>query len=193
MIRVGVTGGIGSGKTYVCNRLKDKGIPVYNCDDEAKRLMQEDPNIRKQLSSLIGNSTYIGGRLNKQAVAAFLFANSYNGKAINSIVHPVVKQDFAKWAEKQNAPLVAQECALLYEACFQDTVDVVIVVNAPVEVRMERAMRRDKATRQQIEARMRQQLDDEEKARRADHIIVNDGKADIDQQIDNILKLITTA
>lgn len=205
MIKVGVTGGIGSGKTFVCNRLKDRGIPVYNCDDEAKRLMQEDPVIREQLCSLIGTKAYINGRLNKPAIAEFLFANPDNGKAINSIVHPVVKRDFTEWAERKNencmsgdtntatsTPIVVQECALLYEAGFQDTVDAVITIHAPIEVRIERAMKRDNATRRQIEARMLQQFDDEEKIRRADYCIDNDGKADIDQQIDNIiLKLIT--
>ena len=191
MIKVGVTGGIGSGKTFVCNKMKDRGIPVYNCDDEAKRLMQENPTIREQLCSLIGNEAYTNGSLNKSVIAEFLFANPDNGKQINGIVHSAVKQDFVEWASKQTTPIVMQECALLFEAGFQDTVDAVIAIHAPAEVRMERAMRRDHATRQQIEARMRQQLDEEEKVMRADYCIVNDGKADIDKQIDNILKLIT--
>lgn len=190
MIKIGVTGGIGSGKTFVCNRLKEKGIPVYNCDDEAKRLMQESADIRERLCMLVGSEAYVDGILNKSAIAEFLFASPDNGKKINGIVHPVVRQDFTGWANKQNAPLVAQECALLYEAGFQDTVDVVIAVDAPVEIRLERAMKRDHATRQQIEGRMRQQLDAEEKNDRANYIVVNDGKRDIDQQIDNILKLI---
>lgn len=194
MIKIGVTGGIGSGKTFVCNRLKDRGIPVYNCDDEAKRLMQENPSIRERLTSLVGNEAYINGNLNKPAIAKFLFANPNNGKKINDIVHPIVKKDFKQWAENQekrlNIPIVAQECALLFEAGFQDTVDVAIAINAPIEIRMERAMKRDNATRQQIEARMLQQLSDEEKIRRADYHIVNDGTTDIDIQIDNIIKLI---
>lgn len=190
MIKIGVTGGIGSGKTFVCNRLKEKGIPVYNCDDEAKRLMQESADIRERLCMLVGSEAYVDGILNKSAIAEFLFASPDNGKKINGIVHPVVRQDFTDWVDKQNAPLVAQECALLYEAGFQDTVDVVIAVDAPVEIRLERAMKRDHATRQQIEGRMRQQLDAEEKNDRANYIVVNDGKRDIDQQIDNILKLI---
>lgn len=191
MIKVGVTGGIGCGKTFVCARLKSRGIPVYNCDDEAKRLMGEDPSIRERLCSLIGNEAYIGCSLNKPAIAGFLFASPDNGQKINAIVHPAVRQDFMVWAERQEKPLVVQECALLFEAGFQDTVDVVVAIQAPVELRMERAMRRDNATRRQIEARMLQQLDDEEKIRRADYCIVNDGAADIDQQIDNVLKLIT--
>ena len=190
MIKIGVTGGIGCGKTFVCNLLRDRGIPVYSCDDEAKRLMQESPSIRAQLSSLIGKDAYIDGSLNKTIIAQFLFASPGNGKKINSIVHPAVKQDFKEWAERQQEAIVAQECALLFEAGFQDSVDTVIAIQAPVEVRIERAMKRDNATRQQIEARMQQQLDDEEKIRRADYSIVNDGKADIKKQIDNILKLI---
>ena len=191
MIKVGVTGGIGSGKTFVCNRMKERGIPVYNCDDEAKQLMQHDPHIKECLCSLVGKEAYIDGTLNKPVIAKFLFANPDNGKKINAIVHPAVKQGFIDWAEKQSNPLVVQECALLFEAGFQDTVDVVIAIHAPAEVRMERAMRRDNATRQQIEARMNQQLDEEEKLHRADYCIMNDGKTDIEQQIDKILKLIT--
>lgn len=190
MIKLGVTGGIGSGKTFVCNKLRDRGIPVYNCDDGAKVLMQENQTIRERLCSLIGNDAYVDGKLNKTAIADFLFASTDNGKKINEIVHPAVKQDFIHWAEKQHAPLVVQECALLFEAGFQDTVDAVIVIHAPLELRMERAMKRDNATRQQIESRMRQQLDEEEKVRRADYCIVNDGKTDINNQIENILKLI---
>ena len=191
MIKVGITGGIGSGKTFVCNKLKDRGIPVYNCDDEAKRLIQEKPSIKERLCALIGNDAYIDGTLNKPAIAKFLFTNSDNARKINSIVHPAVKQDFIEWAERQSQPLVIQECALLFEAGFQDSVDAVIAVYAPAEVRIERAMKRDKATRQQIEARMSQQLDDEEKRCRASYVIVNDGKTDIDKQIDYYLNNIT--
>ena len=116
MTRIGITGGIGSGKSYVCHLLQQRGIPVYHCDDEAKRLMQDSPVIRRQLTQLIGEQAYINNMLNKPAIAAFLFANAGHAARINAIVHPVVRQDFLRWAERQQTDIVAQESAILFEA-----------------------------------------------------------------------------
>ena len=187
MKRIGITGGIGSGKTYVCQLLRQRGIPVYHCDDEAKRLMLESPVIRQQLSQLIGNDTYIHHELNKPLIAAFLFANEENAAKVNAIVHPVVKEDFLQWAERQNTPIVAQECALLFESGFQDTVDVTVEVYAPLSLRLQRAIQRDHATPQQIQARMAQQMNEEEKRQRADFCILNDGTTDLDEQLEQLL------
>ena len=187
MTRIGITGGIGSGKSYVCQLLQQRGIPVYSCDDEAKRLMQESPVIREQLCQLIGSDTYIGQQLNKPAIAQFLFADNTHAAQVNRIVHPVVREDFANWTQRQNTSIVAQESAILFEAGFQDTVDVTVLVYAPHSLRLQRAMKRDHATSEQIEARMAQQMDEEEKRRRADHIILNDGIANLAEQIDLML------
>ncbi|MBQ6964896.1 MAG: dephospho-CoA kinase [Bacteroidaceae bacterium] len=187
MTRLGITGGIGSGKSYICQLLAQRGIPVYHCDDEAKRLMAEHPDIRERLTRLIGEHTYINNVLNKPAIASFLFANAENAARINSIVHPLVRQDFLQWAERQQAPLVAQECALLFESGFQDTVDKTILVYAPKRIRLQRAMRRDHATQAQILARMAQQMDERQKRRRADFTIRNDGRTDLNTQIDKLL------
>ena len=200
MTRIGITGGIGSGKTYVCQLLKQHGIPVYHCDDEAKRLMVESATIREQLRQLIGNDTYINNtellnaqlsatscQLNKPLIAAFLFANEDNAAKLNAIVHPVVKEDFLQWAEQQNTPIVVQECALLFESGFQDTVDVTVEVYAPLSMRLERATKRDHATPEQIEARMAQQMNEEEKRLRADFCILNDGTTDLEKQIEHLL------
>ena len=188
MIRIGITGGIGSGKSYVCNRLKQRGIPVYNCDDEAKRLMAESPTLRQQLSELIGSDIYINNVLNKSAIANYLFANADNAQKINRIVHPAIKEDFLQWASKQKANIVAQECALLFEANFSDTVDKTIEVYAPQPIRLQRAMQRDHATQEQIEARMKQQMPEEEKQALADYCILNDGTQNIEEQLDTILQ-----
>ena len=190
MKKLGITGGIGSGKTYICQLLKQRGIPVYHCDDEAKRLMVEDATIREKLTQLLGTEAYIGNQLNKPVIARYLFADSEHARQINGIVHPVVKQDFSQWANQQDAPIVVQECALLFETGFQDTVDDTIEVYAPQSIRLERAMRRDLASSEQILARMAQQMDEEEKRLRADHCIINDGIADLDVQIDRILQKI---
>ena len=188
---IGITGGIGSGKSYLCRLLQQRGIPVYHCDDEAKRLMTESPTIRQKLSQLIGDDTYINNVLNKTIVAQYLFANSSNAAKVNAIVHPVVKQDFLNWAAQQKSPIVAQECALLFETGFQDTVDKTIEVYAPHSIRLQRAIQRDHATAEQIEARMAQQMDEEEKRHRADYCIINDGTTDLNAQIDEILEQIT--
>lgn len=197
-IRIGITGGIGSGKSYVCNLFAEKGIPVYNCDDEAKRLMRDSNIIRKKLIELLGNEAFIFDPstgewlLNKALIAKFLFANKENAEKINSIVHPVVKQDFLEWADRQTAEVVVQECAILFESGFEDTVHKTIEVYAPKDVRLQRAMTRDSASAEQIEARMAQQMPEEEKRAKADYCINNDGIADLGIQIDSLLELLNT-
>ena len=185
-MKIGITGGIGSGKSYVCNLLKQRGLPVYNCDDEAKRLMTESPIIRHQLTALIGENAYRNNELNKPIIAEYLFANAENAEKVNGIVHPVVKQDFENWTKEQTPPIVIQECALLFESGFSDTVDVTVEIYAPKEIRLERAMKRDNATQQQVEARMASQMDEEEKRAQANYCIINDGKADLNAQIEEL-------
>ena len=191
MIRIGITGGIGSGKTYVCQLLQQRGIPIYHCDDEAKRLMTESPVIRRRITQLLGADAYTPSGLNKPLIARYLFADQRHAERINRIVHPVVRQDFIQWTkQQQDAPIVVQECALLFESGFQDTVDVTVEVYAPLHLRLQRAVQRDQATPEQIQARMAQQMDEEEKRQRADFCILNDGTTDLDAQLDQLLKQI---
>lgn len=187
MIRIGITGGIGSGKTYICQLLKQRGIPVYHCDDEAKRLMIESPVIRRKLCDLLGDEVYLGNTLNKPLIAQYIFTDNNHAARINAIVHPVVRQDFLRWTSLQDSPIVAQECALLFESGFQNTVDVTVEVYAPLSLRLQRAVQRDHATTEQILARMSQQMDEEEKQHRANYSILNDGTTDLDEQIDHLL------
>ena len=188
MIRIGITGGIGSGKTYVCQLLQQRGIPVYHCDDEAKRLMTENSVIRRRLTQILGSDAYIPSGLNKPLIAQYLFADEKHAAKVNAIVHPVVRQDFLRWTKQQkNAPIVVQECALLFESGFQDTVDVTVEIYAPFHLRLERATLRDHSTAEQILARIGQQMDEEEKRQRADFCILNDGTVDLEGQIDHIL------
>lgn len=192
-LTIGITGGIGSGKSYVCSMLRQYGIPVYDCDAEAKRLMAESEEIRSQLDTLLDGEAYSYNadaqkyELNKAAIANFLFASKQNASIINSIVHPVVKQDFCSWAEQQTADIAAQECAILFESGFADTVDKTVEVYAPLETRLQRAMKRDNASAQQIEARMAQQMPEEEKRSIADYCIINDGAANLTEQIESII------
>ena len=188
MICVAITGGIGSGKSYVSAMLEEKGIPVYNADTESKRLTAGNTEIRSQLIALLGEEVYAGGELNKPMLASYLFASAENAARINGIIHPVVKEDFKRWQSCQaDKEITAFESAILYEAGFDDSVDAVLMVFAPRELRLERAMNRDKATRGQIEARMDAQMDEEEKCRRADFVVYNDGSLSLDEQLTSVI------
>ena len=183
-MKIGITGGIGSGKSYICQRLKTRGIEVYDCDSAAKRLIRTSDSIRRQLTQLIGEDTYIGDSLNKVAVARFLLASESNAQAIDHIVHPAVFQDF------MDSGMQWMESAILYESGINKLVDRVIVVTAPLEIRIQRVMQRDGITRENVEQWMQRQWSQEEVRNRADYEIVNDGIADIDAQIDIILEKI---
>ena len=188
MICVAITGGIGSGKSYVSAMLEGKGIPVYNADTEAKRLTASNTEIRNKLIALLGEEIYINGELNKPMLASYLFASAENAVRVNGIIHPVVKEDFKCWqACHADKEITAFESAILYEAGFEDSVDAVLMVFAPRELRLERAMKRDKATCGQIEARMAAQMDEEEKCRRADFVVYNDGSLPLDEQLTSFI------
>lgn len=187
-MKIGITGGIGSGKSFVCDLLAQSGIPVYSCDEEAKRLMNVHPGIRKALIGLLGEDVYTAeGQLDKALLATWLFASSAHAEQVNAIVHPVVKSDFLQWAHNQDAPVVVMESAILFEAGMERLVDRVLLVDAPRGLRLQRAMSRDGATREQIEARMRRQMPDEERRSRAQDILCNDGREDIRQSVARLL------
>lgn len=184
MTSIAITGGIGSGKSYVSVLLQAVGIPVYNTDNEAKRLMLSDEGIRQDLIALLGEGVYTDGALNKPMLASYLFAGPENAARINAIVHPRVKADFRRWMEEhEGQEIVGLECAILFEAGFADTVDAVVTVYAPESLRVERAMKRDGATEAQIRARIAAQMDDEEKCRLSDYIIYNDGSISLENQL----------
>ena len=188
MISIAITGGIGSGKSYISHILQEYGIPIYNTDDEAKRLMVSDEGIRRDLVALLGEDVYVEGTLNKSLLASYLFADAENAARINGIVHPRVKMDFCRWLEQHSdQEIVGMECAILFEAGFDDAVDSVVMVYAPEDLRVERAMKRDHATEAQIRARIAAQLDDEEKRKRADYVIYTDGSIPLDFQLSTLI------
>lgn len=188
MICVAITGGIGSGKSYVSAILEQRGIPVYNADNEAKRLTTSDIGIRNGLIALLGEEVYVNGGLNKPLLASYLFSSSENAARVNAIIHPRVKEDFKRWlGEQSEKEIAALESAILYEAGFEDTVDTVLMVFAPRELRLKRAMKRDSATREQIESRMSAQMDEEEKCRMADFVVYNDGTLSLDEQLTSVI------
>ena len=181
-MKTAITGGIGSGKSYVCHLLANRGFDIYDCDAAAKRLMHESIHLRQQLTRLIGPDTYLpDGRLNKAAVAAFLLQSEENASAIDDIVHPAVARDFKESGKEW------MECAILYESGFDKLVDRTIVVTAPQELRLQRIMARDGISREKALEWMRRQLPQEEIIQRADFEIINDEKVDIEQQINNII------
>lgn len=191
-IIIGVTGGIGSGKSYICRIIRTLGFPVYNCDAEAKKLMNTNKHIINSLKQLIGENSYDSeGNLNKPIIAQFLFANEENAHKINSVVHPVVKEDFRSWASAQNADLIFMESAILFESGFNDVVDNIITITAPPETRIERTIRRDNTTREQVIARMNQQMQDEERVRLSDYIICNNTNDNVEQQIKTIIETLS--
>lgn len=188
-IKIGITGGIGSGKSVVAKLLAWMGIPVYQTDAEAKRLMLSDADIRRELTAQVGSNAYNEKGLNKALLASYVFGNPEHTRQVNAIVHPKVRHDFRKWAGDSGRMMVALESAILLEAGFRNEVDKVVMVYAPQEVRIERAIRRDSATREQIEKRIRSQMSDENKREAADFVIVNDGETPL---IPQVLSLISS-
>lgn len=187
MIRIGITGGIGSGKTYVSRILEELGVPVYDSDSRAKQLTVTDPAIRKGLIALLGEQVYRGDNLNKELLASYLFASHEHAIQVNAVIHPVVFRDFDSWCEQMKVEVVGLESAILFESGFDKIVDKVLMVYAPESLRVRRAMERDNSTEEQVRARMTAQMDDEEKRRRSDFTIVNDEVSALDVQIDRLL------
>lgn len=188
-IKIGITGGIGSGKSIVSRLLTLTGIPVYQTDTEAKRLMLSDTGIREGLTALAGNEVYNEKGLNKTFLASYIFGHPEHLKQVNAIVHPRVRDDFRLWAGKARQEIVAMESAILLEAGFTNEVDKIVMVYAPSEVRIARAIRRDSATRKEVERRIQSQMDDEKKRGAADFVIVNDGETPL---IPQVLSLISS-
>lgn len=173
MYKVGITGGIGSGKSTVCAILAEFGVAVYDSDSRAKRLMNEDNTLREHLVERFGSEVYCAEGLNRIYLAERVFGNPEELKALNAIVHPAVMDDFDRWALEQEGSYVVLESAILFEASLDRRVDVSVAVMAPEELRIERAMQRDGAQREQIVARMNNQISDEERVERAKYTIVN--------------------
>lgn len=185
MKRIAITGGIGSGKSYVCKLLDERGITVYDCDAAAKRLMRTSETLQRQLTDLIGDEAYLApGILNKAAVAKFLLASEQNARAIDAIVHPAVERDFLA------SGLQWMESALLYQAGFERLVDIVIAVTAPEEVRIQRVMARDGISSEKAREWIARQWPQEAVSSRADYVILNDGLQPLPPQIERIIQSI---
>ncbi|GAA4170076.1 dephospho-CoA kinase [Sphingobacterium ginsenosidimutans] len=174
-LKIGITGGIGSGKTFICRLFEALGIPVYNADEEAKRLMNTDVRIKEKLIAQFGEATYKDGLLDRGFLANMVFSDKNKLELLNSIVHPVVIQEAKDWAERQTTRYSLKEAALLFESGSYKELDYTILVTAPMDIRIQRVIERDGATEQQVQERINKQLSDEEKLQLADFVIVNDG------------------
>lgn len=186
MYKVGLTGGIGSGKSKVAEFLRDREVAIYDSDSRAKELMMSNEALREALIAEFGQECYTADGINRAWLAQRVFSNEAELARLNAIVHPAVMRDFAAWAEAQEGNYVVLESAILLEAGLESHVDVVVAVMAPKELRLERAMLRDGAKREQIEERMRNQMSDEERTDRAKYAIVNIDLEELEEDVEQL-------
>jgi dephospho-CoA kinase len=171
---IGLTGGIGSGKTTVAKKLQSLGIPVYFADDEAKKLMNQ-PEIALKIQELFGDEVYVDGVLQREVLAQKVFFDANNLTKLNAIVHPAVANDFKKWVNLHlNSKYVVKEAAILFETQGHKNCDFTILVTAPEHIRIQRVLKRDRVTKEQVEARIKNQWKDEVKKELADFVFLND-------------------
>ena len=170
---VGLTGGIGSGKTTVAKFFVELGVPVYNSDKEAKKLMKSSKKVKKAIIELLGENAYKGKRLNKIYISDKIFKNKSLLTELNSIVHPAVRKHFLRWTKRQDSPYVIQETAIIFENSGQDFYDKIILVTAPEEERIQRVMVRSGISKNAILARLKNQWLDIKKEPLSDYVIVN--------------------
>lgn len=185
---IGLTGGIGTGKTMVAEYFKSLGIPVYIADKEARQLMTSD-NIINALSNEFGKEILENGILNREKLAKLVFNDSKKLQKLNSIVHPEVKKHFENWVEKhKNFPFVVKEAAILFESGSYKYCDTIITVTAPLETRLQRVMKRDKTDRESVLKRIENQWTDEQRITKSNYVIHNLSVESTKKQVDEILK-----
>jgi len=173
-LKVGLTGGIGSGKSIVAQMFEAIGVPVYYADTETKNLYERDNDLKQALINYFGSETYTNGYFNAQYLRQIVFSNPEKLELLNSIVHPATIKDAAHWFSKQTTPYVIKEAALIFESGSQRDLDFVIGVSSPIELRIKRVMKRDNLSREEVLTRIQKQIDDRIKLRLCDDIIIND-------------------
>lgn len=191
MLKIGITGGIGSGKSYVCHMLRELGFPVFDCDTEAKRIMEASPQVMVALKQLVGEQVYTEeGKINKPVMSAYLFADAEHASAVSSVVHPAVGQGFSEFVNaNQGAAACIMESAILIESGLTALVDKMVCVTAPLELRVRRVRLRDGLDEENIRKRIARQMVEEEQMKYPfDYRIENDGQVNVQEQVDSMLK-----
>ncbi|MBC7828779.1 MAG: dephospho-CoA kinase [Chitinophagaceae bacterium] len=174
MLKIGLTGGLGSGKSTIAKIFEVLGIPVYYADTEAKRIMNDDPQLKAEIRKHFGDEAYIENQLNRPYLSSIVFNNRDKLALLNSIVHPATIRDSKEWINKQITPYAIKEAALIFESGSQESLDYVIGVSAPAHLRIERAMQRDQLSREQVQQRMSKQIEEVIKMHLCDFVIYND-------------------
>lgn len=174
MLRIGLTGGIGSGKSTVARIFSVLGIPVYDSDSASKRLMTADEGLKKKIIENFGEASYTNGILNRKYLSEKAFSDPEKAELLNSIVHPATIKDAEKWMKKQQAPYIIKEAALIFESGSNKVLDKVIGVSSPISLRIERTMKRSNITSEQVKMRMDLQMNEEQKMGLCDYVLIND-------------------
>lgn len=180
-MKIAITGGIGSGKSYVCSILKSKGIEVYDCDSAAKQIMVKSKHVVSELKNLIGDKAYVDGKINKPCISSFILASKDNAEKVNNIVHPAVARDF------EDSGLNFMECAILFSCGFDKLVDRVVCVTAPLEVRIQRIIKRDSISEEKAKEWIDCQMSQNQIVSLSDFVIENKGDNTVDEQVDRLL------
>ena len=188
MLKIGLTGGIGSGKSTICRVFSLLGIPIYTADIEARRLMNENKELKAGIIATLGKEAYQNGVLNRPFVANVIFNNHNKLNELNGLVHPVVRKDFINWLALQNSPYVIQEAAILFESGAYRVMDKNIIVDAPIETRIKRVLQRDNTSKEKVQERLNNQKNTDELRPLADFVVYNNDKSLILPQIINIDK-----
>lgn len=183
MLQIGLTGGIGAGKTTVAKIFTVLGIPVFNADDEAKMLMNNDEQLKKDIVNQFGTESYVNNELNRKYIADIVFNDKYKLDLLNTIVHPATIKHYNNWLMQQKSAYVIKEAALMFEAGSANNLQFVIGVFAPKHIRYKRVMQRDNTTKELVEARMKNQIDENIKMKLCDAIIINDEQQLVTPQV----------
>lgn len=187
---IGLTGGIGSGKTYVARLLEEKGVPIYLADDEAKKI-SESKEVNVKIKDYFGESVFENGVLDRKKLGAIVFGDAKKLALLNSIIHPLVRQHFLDWVHQQEAPFVLKEAAILFESKSNQDCSIVITVECPIEERIKRVMLRDGLTEEGVKSRISRQLTEQERIEKSDFVIHNIDKEETKKEVNRIWELIT--
>lgn len=187
MIRIGITGGMGAGKSVISEMMRCLGIPVYDADIASKKILNSNTKVKTQLIELLGEEIFSNGQLNRPLMAQQIFNNNELLLKTNAIIHPAVFDDFIAWSEAQNKEVVACETAILFESGMVSYFDSILMVSAPLEIRIERCLKRNNFTREQVLERIAKQMDESKKIELSDFVIDNDNRKALYPQLKNFL------